>query len=60
MDGAPENDPRLFAVGAFRDFFLGEADEGGGTVVIFFMDGGGGSWNFEFFLVLCRWGYQLM
>eukprot|EP00903_Cladosiphon_okamuranus_P021304 g19575.t1 len=27
MDGASENDPRLFAVGAFRDFFLGEADE---------------------------------
>ncbi|CAM9839203.1 unnamed protein product [Pylaiella littoralis] len=30
-DGAPENDPRLFATGAFRDFFLGAAeDEDGG------------------------------
>eukprot|EP00752_Nemacystus_decipiens_P013307 g11787.t1 len=28
-DGAPENDPRLFAVGAFRDFFLGEEEENG-------------------------------
>lgn len=30
-DGAPESDSRLFAAGAFRDFFLaGASDDGGG------------------------------
>eukprot|EP00904_Undaria_pinnatifida_P002232 jgi/Undpi1/12009/HiC_scaffold_4.g01708.m1 len=29
-DGAPENDPRLYAAGAFRDFFLGESNDGDG------------------------------
>ena len=32
VDGAPENDPRLFAVGAFRDFFLQGADDDRGAV----------------------------
>ncbi|CAM9890244.1 unnamed protein product, partial [Ectocarpus fasciculatus] len=29
-DGAPESDPRLFAAGAFRDFFLAGASDDGG------------------------------
>lgn len=40
-DGAPENDPRLFAVGAFRDFFLRGADDDRGAVA--FGDGGSGA-----------------
>ena len=44
MDGAPENDPRLFAVGAFRDFFMGDADEDGGVYrSLPWLEGAGGS-----------------